>query len=441
MKKGRISLLSFEDEEELPEKIVIVKPQEARTSASRYDLSQIKDRVTQMDLNEEIVIDGEEADALFGGDENTGEFCEDSKIKEAIDLRRRMRDSQEQQEEQEDYMPITTKAEYWLQRDTRESEEQFAATDSSRLVRENLFNEVENDNAAGSFTSFFGKSSSGGTRTTGLMMTAKMLERDIKSDIYDFELSPQCPNEEASQWEQAQIIKGLEKGWTPQSESFLIKQTKLSAYFNTPPKPETTTSLADLQEFETQDTAELTLNIERITQDSLQLAERMQKLKVDIEDSQKTITDLDEYETFFIKFARFVAEKMPQLKEIETHADMKDTNFDHFFRKWEHFFDNDDAEFVDLPLILQKYQELNLYPISNTEHLAEIIGLFLRYHFLALKLVNGAEVMDIYEASGLKSVLENCMQNDPLILIKEVYKDNPDTFEEIMAKWNIADNK
>jgi hypothetical protein len=108
---------------------------------------------------------------------------------------------------------------------------------------------------------------------------------------------------------------------------------------------------------------------------------------------------------------------------------------DHFVNKWEHFFDNDDAEFVDLPLILQKYRELNL------EHLAEIIGLFLRYHFLALKLVNGAEVMDIYEASGLKSVLENCMQNDPLILIKEVYKDNPDTFEEIMAKWNIADNK
>ena len=148
MKKGKINLLSFEnDEEDVNFSIQQKKPSKpTQSNPVSFDLSQIKDRVIQMELNEEIILDGEAVEALLNESTEVGsESFDDAEMVERIREAKQKRSlfagkDYEDDEGATDFIPVTTKSEYWLSRDTRESEESFQSTTNSRFVREDFFN-------------------------------------------------------------------------------------------------------------------------------------------------------------------------------------------------------------------------------------------------------------------------------------------------------------
>jgi hypothetical protein len=449
MKKGKINLLSFEDDGNDEETVKIQKKssntkKETEISRPPLDLSQIKDRVIQMELDEEMVIEGEVAEALF--EEENGNYDDSGlleKIKEAKEKRKRRGEAsknklttEEDFNELPDYIPITTKGDYWLTKDTKESEEAFNKN-SSRLVREDLFNEIEVDDASGAYTSFIGKSSEG---RQGLMMTKKMLERDIKTEeLYDLEMELNEPFEEINDdeisWEKSQILKGIEKGWNrPDDEmNFYSKQAKLPNYIPPPSidKEEDTNfkifSFIDIDI----NSKDIELNINRISEDSKRLKERVKELEIEIENKRKRIEKTNEIETFFVRYSRFLTEKLLELNEIS-----KDQV------KWEHFFDNvdvEDSDLLDLPDIINKISFLGLGTSQNYKQITE---LFIKYHFMAMDFdknsnSNSSDPQNIWESSGLADALEKI--ENPIELLTEIFADDFDKLKLIESSINFKD--
>lgn len=416
MKKGKINLLSFADDNAEEEEVNFSKkPQKSsykETDNSRppLDLSQIKDRVIQMELDEEMIIEGEVAEALFTADNDKEEEAEDlsllQKIKEAKSKRR---EAVNDSEELPDYIPISTKGDYWLMQDTKESEETFK-TSTSRLVREDLFNEIEVDDGSAAFTSFYGKSEGRG----GLMMTKKMLERDIKSDLYDLEISEMIEDAEVDGWERVQVLKGIEKGWnrTDDEANFYSKQAKMSNFV--PPSPIEEFDQSLLEEI---DTNQLEGNLKKISDDSKRLEEKIKELETDIDATSKSISSYNEIETFFMRCSRFLSEKLPELNEINDKE------------RWEHFFDNvdiEDSDLLDLPDIINKAKSI-LGP--NFDGCKELTELFIKYHFMAMDFDPPSDPKTIWESSGLKDALNSI--EDPLELLRQVYVDDLEKFELI----------
>ena len=418
MKKGKINLLSFEDDDE-EETFTIQQRKPSKPTASKpssnFDLSQIKDRVIQMEMNEEIILEGEAAEALLNkeeDDENESPVELEKRIKEAKEKRRQQIDDTENIDTV-DYIPVTTKSEYWLSRDTKESEDAFAS--NSRLVREDLFNEKDIDD--GSYTNFMPE----GRR--GLMMTSKMLERDIKTDMYDLDLElDTTDNLDETNWERGQVLKGIEKGWNSgESEaSFYSKQAKLQPFVPPPKFSDTLSSTS----FVLVDTAEIEKNIEKITLDSCQLETRIDTLKAEIASEKSFLNELIDLELFFFKYSRFLNEKSAELKEIETTKNHE---------KWLHFFDvydDDDVpvEFLNLPDIMEKASKLNL---SSPKHLSELTGIFVKYHFSSLN--DNKDPREIWESSGLKNVFESKVKDLRMIteIFEEIYVNEKEKYERI----------
>ena len=418
MKKGKINLLSFEEDDETftiqqrkPSKPTASKP------SSNFDLSQIKDRVIQMEMNEEIILEGEAAEALLNkedDDENELPVELEKRIKEAKEKRRQQIEDTENIDTVE-YMPVTTKSEYWLSRDTKESEDAFAS--NSRLVREDLFNEKDIDD--GSYRNFMSE----GRR--GLMMTSKMLERDIKTEMYDLDLElDTADNLDGTNWERGQVLKGIEKGWNSgESEaSFYSKQAKLQPFI---PPPKFTDNLSLINSnYVLVDTAEIEKNIEKITLDSDQLETKIDALKAEIATEKSFLAELIELESFFFKFSRFLNEKSAELKEIETTKN---------YEKWLHFFDvydDDDVpvEFLNLPDIMEKAFKLNL---KSPKHLSELTGIFVKYHFSLFN--DNKDPKEIWESSGLKNVFESKTKDFRMIMeiFKEIYVNEKEKYERI----------
>lgn len=445
MKKGKITLISFEEEEEeieiqrkQPETTKVVK---SNLKAPSFDFSQIKDRVSQMELDEEIILEGAEAEAFeeqedeetySGAIETNLRFTENdiNRIKEQRKVKFEEKfGGREDDEMLPDFVPITSKSEYWQNQDTRDSENNFQLSSNSRLVREDLFNEKEVDDASGSFTSFIGKSGDG--QRSGLMMTSKMLERDIKSQNYDLDLdvnitengsdSNEEENEENLVWEQAQMLKGMEKGWDqstvmatstttttatamPSMESFLIKQTKLNTFIS-PPK--LTRNYLDKCDAEIPNKiVEIEENIQKIEIDSEKIEGKRRELEIEIGAHERNLKNILELEKFFVRYTRFLREKMEELDEIDT------------FDRWEHFFDHldddDDDDLIDLPEILNKLKSLNM--AANPRIIKESTELFIKYHFKSA-FNYGKDFQQVWDESGLKQVLTDYFEGSDGLLI------------------------
>ena len=447
MKKGRINLLSFEGDEEkikTPEfgfgfgsgsgsssrnqniKRSFITKNEKK---AEVDFSQIRDRVIQMDFDEEIILEGDSAEAFLSrnlneknDNFNSGEDEElklVERIKEAK-LKRSLKDFDHRDQELPDFIPITTKGEYWLDRDTRESEETFNST-TSRLVRENLFNETEINDGNEGFTQFFGKDVLG---RQGMMMTSKILERDIKSELYDLELNvnvEQLNDDEETisdvMWEKSQVLKGIEKGWNQGegNNNFLSIQTKLSTFI--PPKSLNYFNSSNNNNFDldlkinNEELKKFGENVEKISSDSKQLEERINELRIEIENSHLFIQKLNEMETFFVRYSRFLSEKIPQLQSLEQefiNLNLSETETTGRHCKWESFFDNVDCDLLDLPGIIKKYKMI-IKTNYSPEHknLIELTSLFVRYHFLSINNDDDTkDIWKIYEESGLSAALK-----------------------------------
>lgn len=434
MKKGKINLLSFEDDDNSDEHEVKIqiKPstvKKAEVSRPPLDLSQIKDRVVQMELDEEMVIEGDLAEALFKSDTHEDDdLVILSKIKEAKEKRKEFcklnQELIDNDEELPDYIPITTKGDYWLTQDTKESEESFNKN-SSRLIREDLFNEIEVDDASGAYTSFIGKTAEG---RQGLMMTKKMLERDIKTELYDMELDLDEPvdefNDDEINWEKSQVLKGIEKGWNrPDDEMiFYSKQAKLPTFIPPPPidkQPETLLLVNFV------DTKEIEVNVNRIEDDTRRLEIRAKELELEIESKKKKLNSLNEMETFFMRYSRFLTEKLPELTEISSDRS-----------KWEHFFDDvdvEDSDLLDLPDIINKITILGLgCSLDNYKQLSE---LFIRYHFMAMDFQDSSDPREIWENSGLAEALKQL--DNPMELLAEVFANDLDKLKLIETAINF----
>lgn len=428
MKKGKINLLSFEEDDQEEEGVNFSmrqqkKPQQTpKSNPVHFDLSQIRDRVSQMEMNEEMILEGEAAAAFMNESAKEDEEEADAEMTRRVKEARQKRslfalaseDVDGNVEESSDYIPITTKSEYWLARDTRESEETFHSTSDSRLVREDLFNEREVDDPTGAFTSFLGTGASG---RQGLMMTAKMLERDIKTDMYDLELGDGKSDDEdddlGGAWERGQVLKGIEKGWdsTDTEAGFYSKQAKLKQFIP-PPKFPTNPPVIEAPI----DTTRLEENIQKIGQDSNLLESRIGALKLEIKTGKSDLNELAELEIFFTDFSQFLAEKFVELREIEEEKDRE---------RWIHFFDNSPEDFLNLPEIIGKATKLNL---STAKHLSELTGLFVRYLFLFLW--DAPDPKDIWDASGLKEALGS---NTTALeeLFREIYVNEEDKYQQI----------
>ena len=431
MKRGKINLLNFDDGDEEEEEAVNfsihqrqkhqqTQKQPQKSNTVHFDLSQIKDRVIQMELNEEIILDGEAVEALLNESTEVGsESFDDAEMVERIREAKQKRSlfagkDYEDDEGATDFIPVTTKSEYWLSRDTRESEESFQSTTNSRFVREDFFNEKEVDDPTNSFTNFIGTGTLG---RQGLMMTSKMLERDLKTDLYDLEIkeedgSDPLNGEDYNNWERGQILKGIEKGWnaTETEASFYAKQAKLKHFV--PPPKFTTNSFAIDADI---DTAKLEENIGKISQDSGQLEARIDTLKLEIIKEKSLLKELNDLESFFLAFSQFLKEKFTELREIEEAKDLE---------RWEHFFDNAPEDFLNLPEIIEKANKLNL---NSPKYLSESTGIFVKYHFLW----DSRDPKEIWEASALKDAFAIV---DPQLLkemFREIFASETDKFERI----------
>lgn len=428
MKKGKINLLSFEDEEDdsieleihkksaHPKKTQLI-PEQGRPT---LDLSQIKDRVSQMELDEELVLEGEAAEALI----NQQAEGEDEELLEKIKMAKLQRNNNKKTadtDELSDYIPITSKSEYWLNRDTFESEEAFKA--SSRLVREDLFNEIEEFDPSNAYTNFMNK------ERTGLMMTKKILERDIKTDGYDLELELEASegnNEETEEdllWRRGQVLKGTEKGWSRPAQNdtnFYSKQAKLATFI--PPKPFEFIETTMEKDIATVDTQTQLENIEKISRDSERLEERIRELKEEMQSLNAKVKESIELETFFLRYSRFLSVKLPELREIQETGEKT---------RWEHFFDDvdvEDGDLLDLPDIITRYSHSNFN--VNSHVLKEISELFIRYHFMFI--IDEDNVEKVWESSGLKYALNNLEPERLEAIFKEIYHENElDKYEKI----------
>lgn len=421
MKKGKVSLLSFEDDEE--EMIEILKKSQNTAKLSNsvvdrptFDLSQIKDRVTKMELNEEMILDGEAAELFISQEEEEEDVELLNKIKEAK-LKRNNLKNEEKEHDLPDFIPITTKSEYWLTRDTIESEETLKSSSNSRLVREDLFNEIEIDDPGMAYTNFIGKSVEG---RSGIMMTKKILERDIKTgknqvegDDYDMELSEV---EDDIIWRQSQVSKGIEKGWN-EGGNFYSKQLKLEIFI--PPAP---FQFHD-KIFTKFDTLELKENIRRIEEDSNEIEKKIAEFKSEIKSRNSSLNFLLNLETFFIRFSRFLSQKLPELQRILENKDRIG---------WDQFFDNieeEDSDLLDLPNVLKKAQSL-----ETTQHFKELSEIFILYHFGAIDFDPHRDLKDIWEGSGLKDALS--VIPDLSSILKDIFVNNLDKYEKIHKAIN-----
>lgn len=420
-------MISFEDDEdfEIQRKppVSSLKNNNKEQVRASFDFSQIKDRVAQMEIDEEIILEGAVAEALLAQDlEDYTEQKEQLVYDEndIIRIKEQRKNRFEEQEEPEhevllDYIPITSKSDYWLTQDTQESELVFNSTTNSRLVREDFFNEREVDDASGAFTSFIGTASG----RKGLMMTSRMLERDMKTQDYDFELVEHddetvVDNVDDVVWEQAQMLKGMEKGWDQTGDSFIMKQSKLTA-FNPPPKLRN--SVIDYGD-STQALKGVEENIKKIDLDTEQIEAKRKELEAAINGHRDNVNRLAELETFFMRYSRFIREKLTELNEVDD------------FDRWEHFFDHIDdieSDLLDLPAILNKARSLNCTSLSITQ-LKELTELFVKYHFKAIEY--GREVGDVWESSGLKQVLGGV---DVKELLEAIYGDEIERFAVILS--------
>lgn len=426
MKKGKINLLSFADDEGEEELEVQIKmkpsiKKEPEITRQPLDLSQIKDRVIHMKLDEEMVMEGEVAEALFD-EEDEEEMTEVLQLQEQAQKQRiNWREAINTSEELPDYVPISTKGDYWLIQDTKESEEAFNV--NSRLVREDLFNEIEVDDASGAYTSFIGKSDG----RQGLMMTKRMLERDIKTEIYDLELDPNVPDDDADScdWEKGQVLKGIEKGWNRVDDetNFYSKQAKLPNYLPPPPiqVPKEKEKEVDFQNsLKESETVAIDDNVNKISEDSIKLEKRIKELELELESRSVKIAKMNEIETFFIRYSRFLSEKLPELKEIEESKDQS---------RWEHFFDNVDVEdndLLNLPDIINKIKQLGLDTPGN---LKESTELFVKYHFLVMEFNDVSNAKEIWENSGLAEALKSI--ENPVELMRNIFFNQPEKLKSI----------
>ena len=276
------------------------------------------------------------------------------------------------------------------------------------------------------------------------MMTSKILERDIKTEIYDLELdfkgeeerAAEVDDEDEAMWERGQVLKGIEKGWNTADDgtnsNFYSKQAKLFIYI--PPKPINYEAL-NKTDFDLIDTDKMNENIDKIEKDSRKLEAGITKLRHEIDERIASIKELNEIETFFMRFSRFLSEKMSELEEIELKCSVSDSDSDsgsasgsETRNKWEHFFDNvdvEDADLLDLPDIIDKLNDLNL---NDDLFFKDVTELFVRYHFLAIDF-NSTDPLIVWENSGLKDALRSI--SDPLNLLKNIYSNNPIKLKQI----------
>lgn len=514
--KGRINLLSFDDDNEMEMGIDseasllpltgVKKQQEVKTRDINYientqeriglDLSQIKDRVLQMEINEEIVLDGEEAAQMLSSFYNETETNDnedvllEKRIKEAKERRTLMKNSSRvDYEVNDDFISLGsgTKGEYWMNRDTRESEES-SFTSTSRLVREDLFNDRDDvDTKTEQMTQFIGKSVEGGKRE-GLMMTSKLLERDLRD--YDLEISLEEEHEEHDEesgeksqesirWQHQQTKKGISgKG----NESFIVNlQSRLEPFF--PPKGviksfdfdtlgNITESSSAVQETELQN------NLVKIQSDSKRVEERTEELLAVQSDLKENLMIISRLESFFRNYSTFVQEKMSEMDVIQQQADdtkdysnvslnvnvnVNNNNITSDILK--HLFDDcEDEEYLNLPVILDKYFELKtrLNSISaesderdqeiEFQNIKDILILFIRYHFVLSSLTTTTttttmSVKEVLESSGLQTIFDRINsvtvteEFEPVKLLSEALKDykSDEFIEELKKEFGLYD--
>ncbi len=402
-KGGRISFNWADDEEpelNLPSKL---KPSTKQTFASSsFDVSQIKDRVLQMEMGEEVILDSsmlEQLEAEGEAEEDEESLAQALRIKQAKEARAnsRLKQVHAVPTEEEDY--ISLNGDHRLKRDFAAAEEAFTSTQHSRLVREDLVNDRDDTEVIEGFTPLN-------------TLSKRLLERDLKSaDFYYTELRLQeadDSDEEVSAWQASQARKGIEKGWRGggaagefDADAFLAKQSRLTMQF-TPPKP--LDAVVPIDTLLLQETAQL----EALKAELQAIEENCSKMRLDCEkydfsrfdtsQEREKLGKLKEFSVLVSKWTVFLAEREAELDALTEQASMEANEL--VSDAWEHFFDDVDDEFLNLPALCTQFT-------GHDEALAHIIGFFCKYHLLKEKLQPGCSRQEILDSSGLQVILDS----------------------------------
>ena len=419
MRKGKITFAwSPEEESELnlPVKPT-VKPVAKTTTKPAFDVSQIRDRVMQMEMGEEMVLDGEaleslEAEEAQEEEDTTEALAQALRIKQAKEARAKSRLQEFFPESSEDFLPFAQ--DHRLKRDFEAAEEEFTAHQSSRLIREDLLNDQDDSSAIEGFTMLPG-------------LSRRLLERDLKStEFYDSELrelhaeDSNDDGDEGSSWQATQARKGIEKGWRSaaggayDADEFLAKHSRLALQF-TPPKPLDPTIPVDtlLTEEQSKLTA-LKAELTAIEQNCAKMrldVEGYDFSRFDTEAEKARLGELRSLAAFTAKWSAFLTEREAELEALSSQCQ---TDNALVLDAWEHFFDDVEAEeLLDLPGACVRLR-------GEEEALVQIVGFFCKYHRLKVKLVAGVTEEEALETSGLQSIIDS-LSPTAQKLIKEKY--------------------
>jgi hypothetical protein len=415
MRKGKISFAWTDDD---PELNLPLKPALSKTTESNkpaFDVSQIRDRVMQMEMGEEVILDAVETETILAAaaaaeeEEPENDELQALRVKQAKEARAKSRLQVDADADAEEFIGIGL-TEHRLRRDFDASEEAFNAHANSRFVREDLVTDLDDTAAAAAAVE--------GLTPLPILSRRLLLARDLKStEFYDAQVREkhaEDSDEEVANWQAAQARKGIEKGWRStrgaefDASEFLAKQSRLALQFTAPKAIDPGHSIDAL-------VAEEARQLEILKTELEALEENCAKMRLDAQncDFTRFSTDADQVDlarrrAFSARCTRWTA--FLAARERELNALSQQSSAPHLaFDAWEHFFDDvdgvDEDEFLNLPAVCAQFQEF--FPEAE-EALVCIISFFCKYHLLKLKLdpaLGEQSREEILHSSGLHSVL------------------------------------
>lgn len=413
MRRGKITF-SWEDEPGQEAELNLPTPRPAakpaatfnKPTAASFDVSAIRDRVLQMEMGEEVVLDGTSLDDHdHDQDQDTLRI-----IQQAKEARAKMREKQDTVAvEEDDYLPVTSSGQYWLKRDVQDAEEAFHSSSHSRLVREDLVHDRDDSADVEGFTSFAGG------------LSKRILEKDLKSgDFYTAAASAEAADdsdEEVAAWQAAQARKGMEKGWRPlgeadSSDGFLARQSKLASHFTAPKQLEPPLPIDTVLQAESAQLEKLKATLQEIEENCARM--RLDQVafdfgRFDTAREKAKLASLQQLHQVVSQWTAFLSEREAELEALLAQTDGP---LDLIQDAWEHFFDDVEGEQLvllnSLPWhcsFLQQHLADEQLSREVQAALVHLVGFFCKYHLMKERFTS-QDRSEILAECGLQAILD-----------------------------------